>query len=173
MAAHVHEVLDAAGKEFGLADAGYYAIDSLRIEKGYRAWGRELSPDVNPVEAGLGFAVKLGKGIDFRGREAVEKAKSAGTKKRLVSLTLADPGVMAWGSELVLRDGKPVGQVSSAAFGHTVGSVVALAHVANADGATDAQFVGSGRFQVDVAGTHCDARASFKAPYDPDAKRIR
>jgi 4-methylaminobutanoate oxidase (formaldehyde-forming) len=173
MAAHVHEVLDAAGKELGLADAGYYAIDSLRIEKGYRAWGRELSPDVNPVEAGLGFAVKLGSGIDFRGREAVEKARAAGTRKRIVSLTLADPDVMAWGSELVLRDGRPVGQVSSAAFGHTVGSVVALAYVANPDGATDAQFVGSGRFQVDVAGTHCDARAGFKAPYDPDAKRIR
>jgi 4-methylaminobutanoate oxidase (formaldehyde-forming) len=173
MAAHVYEVLDAAGKDLGLADAGYYAIDSLRVEKGYRAWGRELSPDVNPVEAGLGFAVKLGTGIAFRGREAVEKAKAAGVKKRLASLVLADPEVMAWGSELVLRDGKPVGQVSSAAFGHTVGSVVALAWVANPDGPTDAQFLASGRFQVDVAGTHCDARAGFKAPHDPEAKRIR
>ncbi len=173
MAAHAYEILDAAGRDLGLLDGGYYAIDSLRVEKGYRAWGREISPDVNPIEAGLGFAVKLGSGIDFRGREAVEKAKAAGARKRLVSLVLADPGVMAWGSELVLRDGKPVGQVSSAAFGHTVGSVVALAWVANPDGATDAQFIGSGRFQVDVAGTHCDARASFKSPYDPDGTRIR
>ena len=104
---------------------------------------------------------------------AVEKAKAGGVKKRLVNLVLADPGVMAWGSELVLRDGKPVGQVSSAAFGHTVGSIVALAYVANPDGATDAPFLASGRFEVDVAGKHCEARASFKAPYDPENKRIR
>jgi 4-methylaminobutanoate oxidase (formaldehyde-forming) len=103
----------------------------------------------------------------------VEKAKAAGAKKRLVSLVLADPGVMAWGSELVLRDGRPVGQVSSAAFGHTVGAVVALAWVANPDGATDAPFLASGRFQVDVAGAHCDARASFKPPYDPGALRVK
>ena len=173
MAAHVYEALDAAGGDFGLADAGYYAIDSLRVEKGYRAWGRELSPDTNPVEAGLAFAVKLGRASNFAAARRSRRRRPPARRSALYRWCLPTRGVMAWGSELVLRDGEPVGQVSSAAFGHTVGSVVALAAVANPAGATDAQFLASGRFQVDVAGTHCDARASFKAPYDPDGKRIR
>jgi len=79
---------------------------SLRLEKGYRAFGRELTPDYNPVEAGLLFACKLGTDVSFRGREAVEKAKAAGPRRRLVSLVLRDPDMLAWGGELVLRDGE-------------------------------------------------------------------
>ena len=87
----VYEDLMAAGADLGVVNAGYYAIESLRLEKGYRAFGRELTPDYNPVEAGLLFACKLGGGTAFLGREAVEKARADGPRRRLVSVVLDDP----------------------------------------------------------------------------------
>ncbi len=116
----VYEQLVEAGRYLGLVDAGYYAIESLRLEKGYRAWGRELTPDINPFEAGLSFAVKLDKG-EFRGREALARIKREGVKRRIVSLVVDAPHTTLWGNELILRDGAAVGFVTSAAFGHTVG----------------------------------------------------
>ena len=117
----VYETLHAAGKRFSLKNAGYYALESLRIEKGYRAWGRELSPDTNPFEAGLAFACKLGKDISFTGRDALLKLRNEPLKRRLVVLT-ADGAHdrMLWGGEAIIRDGQAVGFVSSAAFGHTL-----------------------------------------------------
>ena len=173
MALAVHEALREAGRDFGLADAGYYAIDSLRLEKGYRAWGRELSPDVNPMEAGLGFAVKLAKPIAFRGRAAVEKAKAQGARRRIVSFVASDPEVMLWGGELILRDGRPAGQLSSAAFGHSLGAAVGLGMVSNAQGLVDAHHVETGRWEIDVAGAAIAVRASLAAPWDPSSKRVR
>ena len=87
----VYQDLVAAGAAFGLRNAGYYAIESMRLEKGYRAFGRELTPDYNPVEAGLLFACKLGTDVSFLGREAVEKAKAEGPRRKLVSLVLDEP----------------------------------------------------------------------------------
>ena len=173
MALAVHEALRDAGGELGLVDAGYYAIDSLRLEKGYRAWGRELSPDVNPIEAGLAFAVKLAKPIAFRGRAAVENAKAQGTRRRIVSFVASDPEVMLWGGELILRDGRPAGQLSSAAFGHSLGAAVGLGMVSNAQGLVDAHHVETGRWEIDVAGVAIAVRASLAAPWDPASKRVR
>src|SRR6202044_4141758 len=95
-AAGTYEDLVTAGEEFGLAQAGYYAIESLRLEKGYRAFGRELSPDTTPVEAGLTFACKLGTPIQFRGRAAVEQQRKRGVTRRLASLVVSDPQAYAW-----------------------------------------------------------------------------
>ena len=117
-----YEDLMAAGAGLGLVNAGYYAIESMRLEKAYRAFGRELTADYNPVEAGLTFACKLKTGISFLGREAVEKARADGPRRRLVSLVLPDPDVMIWGGELVLRNGIAVGQVTSGAWGEAVGA---------------------------------------------------
>ncbi len=124
-----YEDLMAAGEDLGLAHAGYYAIESLRLEKAYRAFGRELTPDYNPAEAGLLFACKLKTGIGFLGREAVEQARADGPRRRLVSLVLGDPAAMIWGGELVLRDGVAVGQVTSGAWGETLGACAALAYL--------------------------------------------
>ena len=129
-----YEDLMNAGADLGLANAGYYAIESLRLEKAYRAFGRELTPDYNPAEAGLLFACKLKKDIPFLGREALEQARAAGLRRRLVSLVLADPAAMIWGGELVLRDGAAVGQVTSGAWGETVGGCVGLAYIRHPDG---------------------------------------
>ncbi|MCX8116182.1 MAG: aminomethyltransferase family protein, partial [Burkholderiaceae bacterium] len=166
----VYERLMEAGRDLGLTDAGYYAIESLRLEKGYRAWGRELTPDVNPFEAGLAFAVKLDKG-EFRGRDALARIQGEGVKRRIVSLVVDAPHTNLWGNELVLRDGRAVGFVTSAAFGHTLGKPVALALIANADGAADKAWVESGRYEIELAGERYAASASLKAPLDSSAAR--
>jgi 4-methylaminobutanoate oxidase (formaldehyde-forming) len=154
--------------------AGYYAIESLRLEKGYRAFGRELGPDTSPVEAGLLFACKLGTAIPFRGRSAVERQRASGVSRRLVSLVVSDPAAYAWGGELLLRDGEPVGFASSAAFGHTVGRAVLLGYVERRDGApADRDWVSQGTYQVAIGGELFEASASLRPPYDPSGARIR
>jgi 4-methylaminobutanoate oxidase (formaldehyde-forming) len=154
--------------------AGYYAIESLRLEKGYRAFGRELSPDTTPVEAGLAFACKLGTGIPFRGREAVERHRKEGATRRLASLVVADPQACAWGGELLLRDGEPVGFASSAAFGHTLGRAVLLGYIERRGGGkADREWLGQGRYQVAIGGERYDADLSLRPPYDPAGTRIR
>jgi 4-methylaminobutanoate oxidase (formaldehyde-forming) len=169
----VYEALHEAGREFGLADAGYYALDALRIEKGFRAWGRELTPDINPWQAGLGFAVAIDKPGGFIGRDALVEAKpSAAPAKRVVLFTLDDAEPMLWGGELILRDGKPVGEVRSAAYGHTLGRSVALGLVENEAG-VDAAFLTGGRFEIDLAGVRHAATAHLRSAYDPKSERVK
>src|ERR1700694_5666947 len=129
----VYERLMDAGADLGLVNAGYYTINSLRLDKGYRAWGPDLTPDHNPVEAGLTFACKLKSSTPFLGREAVEKVVADGPRRRLVSFRLEDPDAMMWGGELVLRDDLAVGQVTSAAWSDTLGTCTGLAYVARRD----------------------------------------
>jgi glycine cleavage system aminomethyltransferase T/glycine/D-amino acid oxidase-like deaminating enzyme len=163
-----YQDLMTAGTDLGVANAGYYAIESLRLEKGYRAFGRELTPDYNPAEAGLLFACKLTSGTAFLGREAVEKAKANRPRRRLVSVVLGDPDVMMWGGELLLRDGEPVGQLTSAAWGETVGAAIGLAYLRDPDGnAVTAELVRTGQFEVNVGGQLASAAVSLRPPYDP------
>jgi len=170
----VYEQLVAAGEPFGLRDAGYYALNSLRLEKAYRAFGAELTPDYTPVEAGLLFACKLRGDVPFLGRAAVEQARDEGPRRRLVSFVAEDPEVMMWGGELLLRDGEPVGQVTSAAWGATVGASVGLAYLRRRDGGVvDDGYVGDGRYEVTVGATRCGATVSTRAPYDPTHQRVR
>jgi 4-methylaminobutanoate oxidase (formaldehyde-forming) len=170
----VYDALMSAGVEFGGRPGGYYAIESLRLEKGYRAFGRELTPNDNPVEAGLLFACKLGTDVDFLGRTAVQTAKAKGPRRKLIGFTVASPAAMLWGGELVLRDGVVAGQVTSAAWGETVGACVGLAYVRSADGAPiDASWVRSGEYQVNVGGALYPITVSLKPIHDPTNSRIR
>jgi len=174
MAVAAFERLTEAGQEAAPQLAGYYAIESLRLEKGYRAFGRELGPDTSPVEAGLGFTCKLGTAIPFRGREAVEKHKAQGVSRRLVSLVVSDPAAYAWGGELLLRDDEPAGFASSAAFGHTLGRTVLLGYVERRDGGqADRAWISQGTYHVAIGGERYEASVSLKPPYDPAGMRIR
>ncbi|HEY1322195.1 MAG TPA: aminomethyltransferase family protein, partial [Streptosporangiaceae bacterium] len=173
----VYQDLIAAGGEFGLVNAGYYAIESMRLEKGYRAFGRELTPDYNPVEAGLLFACKLGTDVSFLGREAVEKARAEGPRRKLVSLVLDEPadaqGAL-WGGELVLRDGVAVGQVMSGAWGEALGAYVGLAYVRHPDGdVVTPAYLRSGSYQVNIGGDIRPATVHLRPPYDPAGTRVR
>lgn len=161
----IYDALHKAGADLGLMDVGYYAVDSLRIEKGFRAWGRELTPDINPYEAGLGFAVNLNKG-EFMGREALVAAKAAPRTKRLVALIGSRPtGQMAWGGEAILADGKPVGEITSAAFGATVDGIVALGW-AESHEPIDQAWLDARKWTIDLAGTAVAVTASLAAPLD-------
>ncbi|MDQ4053765.1 MAG: FAD-dependent oxidoreductase [Actinomycetota bacterium] len=162
-AATVHAALVAGGA----ANAGYYAIESLRLEKGYRAFGRELTPDLTPVEAGLVFATALRAEKDFLGRAALEAHRArlaeGGPRRRVASFVVDDAGPMLWGGELVLRDGTPAGQVTSAAWGETVGASVGLALLRSEDAVTGDD-LRRGGFEVDVAGERHDLRVSLTPP---------
>ena len=169
----VYDTLRAAGQDLGLSDAGYYALESLRLEKGYRAWGRELTPDCHPLEAGLGFAVKLASGIPFRGCDALLQHRQRGLTRRMVAVTLADTEAQVWGGELLVRDGRPAGSLSSGAYGHTIGRAVGLGFVRNEAGVADEAFVMGGRYQVDIAGTRFPATVHLRAPFDPAGLRLK
>ena len=171
-AAAVYDQLVAAGEDLGLRDAGYYALDSLRMEKGYRAWGREVSPDDTPLEAGLGWAVRWDKPGGFIGRDALMAQRARGLTKRLGIFTLDDPAALPWGDEPILRDGALVGWVTSAAVGHTLGRAVVMGYVRRAEG-VDADFVASGRYEIEIAGDRCPARVHLRGPYDPTSARVR
>jgi 4-methylaminobutanoate oxidase (formaldehyde-forming) len=166
----VYDALHEAGESLGLVDGGYHAIESLRLEKGYRAFPRELNPDLTPVEAGLLFATALGSRVgsakDFLGRSAVEAHRERladGPRRRIVSLVLDDPEPMLWGGELLLRDGRPVGQVTSAAYGATVGLCVGLALI-RSEGPVRQQDLDSATYHVDLAGDTFAARVGLGAP---------
>jgi 4-methylaminobutanoate oxidase (formaldehyde-forming) len=170
----VYDDLMNAGAEFGVGRGGYNAIESLRLEKGYRAFGRELTPSENPVEAGLLFACKLKTDIAFLGREAVEKAKAEGPQRKLVGFKLDTAYAMLWGGELIMRDGAVAGQVTSAAWGQTIGSCVGLAYVKASDGsAINADWVKAGRYEVNVGGSLYPISVSLRPLYDPSNERIR
>jgi glycine cleavage system aminomethyltransferase T/glycine/D-amino acid oxidase-like deaminating enzyme len=170
----VYEDLMRAGLDFGVVNGGYYSIESMRLEKAYRAFGRELTPDYNPVEAGLLFACKLKTSIGFLGREAVEAARATGPAQRLVSFVLDDPGVMMWGGELLLRDEAAAGLVTSAAWGATIGASVGMAYVRRPDGGpVTADYLKSGSYQVNVGGEVHGATVSLRPPFDPDGEKVR
>jgi heterotetrameric sarcosine oxidase gamma subunit len=170
----VYEDLFAQGADLGVANGGYYAIESMRLEKGYRAFGRELTPDHTPVEAGLLFTCKLKTDVDFLGRAAVEQAKADGPRRRLVSFVVDSADPMLWGGELVLRDGVPTGQVTSAAWGETLGACVGLAWVWDPSGEVISRdSVLRGGFEVDVNGTRHPVTVSFKPLFDPDGTKLR
>jgi 4-methylaminobutanoate oxidase (formaldehyde-forming) len=168
-AALVYDTLMAAGKDLGVTNAGHYAINSLRLEKGYRAWGAELSPDDTPLEAGLGFAIDWNK--PFLGREALLAQKQAGVKRRLVIFVLEDAEPVLWSSEPIYRDGKPVGYTTSGSYGHTVGGAIAMGYVNNAAGVKP-EFVQTGRFEINFSGRRYAATASLRPLYDPERRKI-
>jgi heterotetrameric sarcosine oxidase gamma subunit len=170
----VYERLMDAGSDLGLVNAGYYTINSLRLDKGYRAFGSDLTPDHNPVEAGLTFACKLKSSTPFLGREAVEKVVADGPRRRLVSFRLEDPDAMMWGGELVLRDDLAVGQVTSAAWSDTLGTCVGLAYVWRRDRyPVDAAYVTAGSYAVNVAGRTLPASVTLRPLVDPSNQKIR
>jgi 4-methylaminobutanoate oxidase (formaldehyde-forming) len=170
--AEAGRVWDALMMDGNVTPAGYYALDALRIEKGYRAWGRELTPDDTPLEAGLGFTVRLDKPGGFVGREALVAQQARGLTRRLLLFALGDPEVVPWGDEPIHRDGRLVGTLTSAAHGHTLGRPVAMGYVGCEPGAAPAASL-EGRYEIDVAGVRVSATPSLRAWHDPTGARLR
>jgi 4-methylaminobutanoate oxidase (formaldehyde-forming) len=172
-ATHVYDRIVEAGARFGLRHAGLKALASLRMEKGYRDYGHDIDNTDTVLEAGLGFAVALDKPGGFIGRDAVLAQKRAGPlRKRLVQVLVTDPAPLMFHAEIVKRDGKALGYVRAASYGHSLGGAVGLAMI-EADTPIDAAFLAQGRWEVDIAGRSYPAVASLKPLYDPENRRIR
>jgi 4-methylaminobutanoate oxidase (formaldehyde-forming) len=155
-----------SGVGHGMVAAGYRAIDALRVEKGYRVWGADITPEDTPDEAGLGFAVKPDKGIDFIGRDALLRARESGPERRLACLALADPLAVTLGSEPVRIGGQVVGRVTSGGYGYAVERSLAYAYLpAGAAAGTAAE--------IEVFGEPVGAEVVAEPAWDPRAERIR
>ncbi len=161
------DTLWEAGRPHGLVAAGYRAIDALRLEKGYRVWSSDITPEETPYEAGLGFAVQLDKGVEFVGREALLRAKAAGPRKRLRCLVLDDSRSVALGNEPVRMDGRIVGRVTSGGYGFAVERSIAYAYLP-----PDMADFGR-RGEVDVFGEWIGFTVAAEPLYDPEGSRIR
>jgi 4-methylaminobutanoate oxidase (formaldehyde-forming) len=172
-ACHVFDAIMAEGEDFGLKLAGLHVLDSCRIEKAFRHWGHDITDEDTPLEAGLGFAVRLDKNADFIGRDALLRQKEAGKlTKRLVQFALDDPEPLLYHNEPITRDGEAVGYLTSGNYGHHLGRAVGLGYVNHPDGVT-ADWVKSGAYEIEVACERFAAQASLRPMYDPKAERVK
>lgn len=169
-AAHVFETLAEAGTGHGLKLCGLHTLDSCRIEKAFRHFGHDITDEDHVLEAGLGFAVKTGKG-DFIGRDAVLAKREQGLARRLVQFQLKDPEPLLFHNEVVVRDGEIVSIVTSGNYGHYLGGAIGLGYVPCAG--ESAEDVLASTYEIEIAGERHSAIASLKPLYDPGALRVR
>jgi 4-methylaminobutanoate oxidase (formaldehyde-forming) len=160
---HAYEALHEAGADLGLTDIGYKAIDSLRLEKRYLAWGADITPDTNPIEAGLGFLIDWTK-PDFLGAEALARVKAEGASQKLVCLALDVP-MAVFGGEAILVDGAVAGQTTSGNFGYSVGKSLVLGYLPSDVASRDS-------FEVEAFGKRSSAVRVAGAAYDPERRKI-
>jgi 4-methylaminobutanoate oxidase (formaldehyde-forming) len=156
----------------GLRPVGYRALESLRLEKGYRAWSSDITPNDTPFEAGLGWAVKMKGNTPFLGRAALESVAHRPLSRRLMCFAVDDPAAVLVGRETILRDGQPVGYLTSGGFGYTVGKGIGLGYVRNAAGVSD-DWLATGSYALVVAGDTVPATLAPRALFDPEGARIR
>jgi glycine cleavage system aminomethyltransferase T/glycine/D-amino acid oxidase-like deaminating enzyme len=168
----LYDTLMETGQDLGIRNVGLTAMGGLRLEKGYRDFGVDIDNTDNPLEVGLGFAVAFDKPGGFVGRDALLAVRDAGPRRRaMVSLLLEDPDIDLFGNEPVLLDGRWVGYVRAAGYGHTLGGAVGLATVENEGGVTE-EWLAATKLEVECAGHPCAARASLRPLYDPGRRRI-
>ena len=168
----VFDALMEAGAGCDIRPVGYRALDALRLEKGYRAWSSDITPNDTPFEAGLGWAVKMRSNRPFIGREALEAAQVRPLRKRLAGFTVDDPDAVLLGRETILRDGAPVGYLTSGGYGYTLGKGVGYGYVRNPEGVSDDWLLGGG-YALVVAGETVPATIGLRPFYDPEGARVR
>lgn len=168
----VYDALLTAGERFGIRPVGYRALETLRLEKGYRAWGSDITPNDTPFEAGLGWAVKLKSGQPFMGREALVAAREKPLRKLLATFTTDDPDIVLVGRETILRDGAFAGYLTSGGYGYTVGKPIGLGYVRNPAG-VDADYLRAGRYSLVVANEEVPASLHLGPLVDPDNVRVK
>ncbi|WP_114284058.1 GcvT family protein [Candidatus Halocynthiibacter alkanivorans] len=171
-ASTVYAALMAAGAGHGLINAGYRAIESCRLEKGYRAWGSDIGADHTPLESGLGWAVKLKSATPFKGRAAMEAQKQQGVKKMMAGFTVEDPEVILLGRETIYRNGERVGWLSSGGFGYTVGKSIGYGYVRHSE-SVDRAYVSSGEYELEVANTRVPCTVHMAPLIDPKMLKVK
>ncbi len=168
----VFDALMAAGRAYGVAPAGYRALESLRLEKGYRAWSSDITPNDTPLHAGLGWAVKMKSNQPFLGREAIEKTSQAPLTKMLAGFTTEREDIVLSGRETILRDGKLAGYLTSGGYGYTVGKPIGFGYVRNGSG-VDKDYLKAGSYELVVANEIVKCSMHLEAVYDPKNERVK
>ncbi len=169
----VFDALMREGEPLGLRLAGYHALNSLRMEKGYRHWGHDISDEDTPLQAGLGFAVSFKKPGGFLGRDALMKQKEAGVTRKLLQFALHDASALLYHNEPIWRDGEIVGRISSGMFGHALGKSLGMGYVElGAFAGADAALLAAS-YEIEVAGVKVAATASLVGFYDPQSLRVK
>lgn len=169
----VYQAVMKAGAKHGIMNGGYRAIDSLSSEKGYRHWHADLRCDDTPLEAGLAFTCKLKSNIPFLGREALERQKEEGIRKRLVCFTI-DEKVPMFGLEAIRRNGQIAGHIRRGDFGFTIDKTIAYGYLCNPDGGTvSLDFARDGEYMLERMGVTYPAKVHLKALFDPENKRVK
>jgi 4-methylaminobutanoate oxidase (formaldehyde-forming) len=171
-AVHVYDRLVAAGESMGLRHAGLHCMDALRLEKGYKLWGHDMSIDETPLEVGLRFAVAFDKGSDFLGRAALLRQQAEGLRKQLLIFTIDDGAPLLLHAEPIYRDGVLVGRTTSGGMGFRIGRAIAMGLVHNDAGITRA-WIRAGTWAIEVAGERYPATIHLTPPYDPQGERMR
>ncbi|MDQ7246853.1 GcvT family protein [Dongia sedimenti] len=169
----VYEALMQAGKSHGIVNAGYRAIESLRLEKFYRAWSSDISPDHSPLEAGMAWAVKLKKNTPFLGREALVAQAAKKLPKLLACFTVDDQSVVLLGRETIFRNGKQVGWLSSGGYGYTLGTNIGIGYVRDRENGVTPEEVASGSYELEIACKRYPAKVSLQPLYDPKMERVK
>jgi sarcosine dehydrogenase len=168
----VFDALMDAGTKEGIRPVGYRALESLRLEKGYLAWGSDITPNDSPFEAGLGWAVKLRRNSDFMGRTASETISARPLAKRLCGFATEARDVVLLGRETILRNGEPVGYLTSGGYGYTVGRPIGYGYVRREEGVDEA-FLREGEYELVVATERVPAHIHMVPLYDPKGERVR
>jgi 4-methylaminobutanoate oxidase (formaldehyde-forming) len=167
---HIFETIIDAGSDHNLKLCGMHMMDSCRIEKAYRHFGHDITCEDHVLEAGLGFAVDTDK-PDFIGKKAVIDKREVGLEKRLVQFQLTDPEPLLYHNEPIMRDSEIVGYISSGNYGHKLGGAIGMGYIP-CEGESPEELLSS-KFEIDVSGTICAAKASLKPLYDPLSKRTK
>jgi 4-methylaminobutanoate oxidase (formaldehyde-forming) len=167
---HIFETIIDAGSDHDLKLCGMHMMDSCRIEKAYRHFGHDITCEDHVLEAGLGFAVDTDK-PDFIGKKAVINKREVGLEKRLVQFQLTEPEPLLYHNEPIIRDSEIVGYISSGNYGHKLGGAIGMGYIP-CEGESPEELLSS-KFEIDVSGTICAAKASLKPLYDPLSKRTK
>ncbi len=172
-ASGVFDALMREGEPLGLRLAGYHALNSLRMEKGYRHWGHDISDEDTPLQAGLGFAVSWKKPNGFLGREALLKQKEEGVTRKLLQFALHNANALLYHNEPIWRDGAIVGRISSGMFGHALGQSLGMGYVELGTFAGSDAALLAASYEIEVAGVKVPATASLAGFYDPQSLRVK
>ncbi len=167
----IFDALMEAGEEFDVKPCGLHAVDSLRMEKGYRHWSGDITPDDTPYEAGLGFAVNLKKD-EFIGKAALAQQKKEGIKRKLVIFTIDDPEPLLYHDEPLYCDGKIVGENTHGSYSHVSGHAICMFYIENKDGISD-EWIMNNKYEIEVEDKLYPITIHLKAPYDPAGKSIK